>query len=152
MHRMGGCYSPCMTAPSAPRHAFEATPALAAAWVFGSMGRGDAREDSDLDVAILLKDRQATALTQRRALQDLAARLEQASGRPVDLVVLGLHDPIIAHRVLREGRLVLDADPERRIDFTSDVLARYLDWAPFYHRAAARSLEANRAWARGEAP
>jgi hypothetical protein len=78
---------------------------------------------------------------------DLAARLERAAGRRVDLVVLGLHDPIVAHRVLREGRLVHDADPERRIDFTSDALSRYLDWAPRYRAAAARSLEVNRAWA-----
>jgi hypothetical protein len=61
--------------------------------------------------------------------------------------VLGLHDLILAHRVLSEGRLLLDRGPERRIDFTSDALARYLDWEPRYREAAARSLEANREWA-----
>jgi len=50
--------------------------------------------------------------------------------------------------VLSEGRIVWDADPERRVDFTSDALARYLDWAPRYEEAVARSLRANRAWAR----
>ena len=91
----------------------------------------------------------ATALTHRRALLDLAARLEAASGRLVDLVVLSLRDPILAHRVLSEGVLVRDAHAERRIDFTSDAIARYLDWAPRYEAAAARSLKANEAWARG---
>lgn len=130
------------------RAVLEAAPAVAAAWVFGSVARGTEREDSELDVGVLLRDRRANALTHRRELMDLAARLEQAAGRRVDLVVLGLHDPIIAHRVLSEGRLVADADPERRIDFTSDAIARYLDWAPCYEAAAARSLEANREWAR----
>jgi predicted nucleotidyltransferase len=126
----------------------EAAPSVAAAWVFGSVARGEARDDSDLDVAVLLRDPRADLLTHRRELMDLAARLEQAAGRAVDIVVLGLHDPILADRVLSEGRLVLDADPERRIDFTSDALARYLDWAPLYERTAARSLETNAAWAR----
>ncbi|MEM9696096.1 MAG: nucleotidyltransferase domain-containing protein [Myxococcota bacterium] len=126
--------------------AVAASPAVAAAWVFGSLARNEARPDSDLDVALLLRDREATAVTCRRAIQDLAARLETVSRRRVDLVVLTLNDPIIAHRVLSEGRLVLDADPERRIDFSSDALARYFDWAPRYEAAAARSLAASRAW------
>lgn len=130
--------------------ALASTPAVAAAWVFGSVARGDARSDSDLDVAVLLRDRTADGLTHRRVLSDLAARLEQASGRPVDLVVLGLRDPILAERVLREGRLVCDADPDRRLDFTTDALSRYLDWAPHYEAAAARSLETHRAWTQGQ--
>src|SRR5690606_28977242 len=95
----------------------------------------------------LLRDRQSTAVSMRRELMTLAANLERATGRRVDLVVLGLHDPILAHRVLSTGALLLDADPARRIDFTTDALSRYLDWAPRYRTAAARSLEANRKWA-----
>lgn len=130
------------------RDELEATPAVAAAWVFGSVARGDTRDDSDLDLAILMHDRAANALTHRRELSDLAARIETAAKRPVDLVVLGIHDPIIAHRVLSEGILIYERDRTRRVDFTSDVLARYLDWAPRYEAAASRSLEANRAWAK----
>jgi uncharacterized protein len=129
------------------RAVLQAEPAIAAAWVFGSVARGEARADSDIDLAVLLREPSANALTMRRELMRLAASLESAAGRRVDLVVLGLHDPILAYRVLSEGRLLHDADPERRIDFTSDALARYLDWAPLYEAAAARSLEANRAWA-----
>jgi hypothetical protein len=120
-------------------------PSVVAAWLFGSVARGTAREDSDLDVAILLAP--PAAAEDRRALHDLAARLEQAAGRRVDLVVLGDHDPIIAHRVLSEGRLVLCRDRERRIDFESRIHMRYMDWVPYYERAARRSLEVNRAWA-----
>ncbi|MBX3275461.1 MAG: nucleotidyltransferase domain-containing protein [Sandaracinaceae bacterium] len=132
------------------RPLFEGAPAVAAAWVFGSLSRGEAREDSDLDVAVLLRDREASAVTHRRQLADLAARLERESGRPVDLVVLTLRDPILAHRVLSEGRLVHDADRQRRIEFTSAALARYFDWAPRYEATARASLAANRAWAARE--
>ncbi len=136
------------TPPPSFAEVIAATLCVAAAWIFGSVARGDARDDSDLDVAVLLRDASADALTFRRELADLAARLERVAGRPVDLVVLSLRDPILAHRVLSEGQLVHDASPDRRIDFTSDALARYLDWAPRYEETARRSLAANRAWAR----
>jgi hypothetical protein len=120
-------------------------PSVVAAWVFGSVARGTAREDSDLDVAVLLAA--PVAAEDRRGLHDLAASLEQAAERRVDLVILGDHDPIIAHRVLSEGRLVLCRDRDSRIDFESRIHMRYMDWAPNYERAARRSLEVNRAWA-----
>ena len=132
------------------RNVLASAPSVAAAWIFGSMARGDVRDDSDLDVAILLRDPTSTAASESEELLQLAAMLEKAAGRAVDVVVLGLMDPIIAHRVLSEGTLVFDEDPDRRIDFTSDVLSRYLDWAPLYEATAARSLDANRAWARGK--
>jgi hypothetical protein len=62
---------------------------------------------------------------------------------------LGLHDPIVVHRVLSEGVLVYDADPDRRLDFTT-ALARYLDWAPRFEAAARMSVAANLAWARDD--
>lgn len=133
---------------SSVEQALKAQPAVAAAWIFGSVARGEARDDSDLDVAVLLGDPQANELTLRRELMALAAQIEKAAGRPVDLVVLGLHDPILAHRVLSDGQLIYDADSERRIEFTSDALARYFDWAPSYEAAAARSLAVNREWAK----
>jgi predicted nucleotidyltransferase len=131
------------------RPALEASPEIAAAWVFGSVARGEARPESDVDVAVLLRTPRATAADHHREILDLAARLEGASGRRVDLLVLGLHDPIVVHRVLSEGVLVYDADPDRRLDFTTDALARYLDWAPRFEAAANKSLAANLAWARG---
>lgn len=121
------------------------TPSVAAAWIFGSFARGEVRADSDLDVAVLFQP----LAVDPRDLLDLAARLEQATARRIDVAVLGIHDPIIAHEVLSTGILVCDADRERRIDFTTDALARYLDWAPSFEATAARSLAANARWAHG---
>lgn len=123
------------------------TPSVAAAWIFGSFASGGVRIDSDLDIAVLFR----SATVDPTQLLDLAARLESATARRIDLAVLGIHDPILAHEVFSTGILLCDSDRDRRIDFTTDALARYLDWAPSFEATAARSLAANARWARGAA-
>ena len=110
---------------------------VAAAWVFGSCARGDARPDSDLDVAVLLRPPEQPE--DARALYDLVGRLEKfsPSGR-VDLLILGPQGSVLRHRVLAEGKLVHDADREVRFEFEERTTRDYLDWKPT-HDIAMRS-------------
>lgn len=122
-------------------------PQVAAAWVFGSEARGQARPDSDLDIGLLFERRGDTALDHDREIRTIAARLEAlAPGRPIDLVVLESQGPIFRHRVLVEGRLVYDADPERRIDFESESSVRYFDWRPTHEFADRHAVQGMRDW------
>jgi uncharacterized protein len=122
-------------------------PEVAAAWLFGSEARGTARPDSDVDIGLVFRERGATALDHDQALLIIAARLEAVTpGRPIDLVVLEPQGPIFFHRVLSEGRLVYDADPERRIDFESSTYVRYFDFRPTYELAARHALDGFRQW------
>lgn len=113
------------------------SPRIAAAWVFGSVARGDARPDSDLDVAVLLRGEETPGDVQ--ALYALSGELERfsPSGR-VDVVVLGAQGSVFRHRVLREGVLVHDADREARFAFEERTFRDYLDWKPT-HDIAMRS-------------
>lgn len=112
-------------------------PAVAAAWIFGSMARGDAGEDSDLDLAVLLRPEAAAGGTD--FLHDLASALERFSpSGMVDILVLGQQGPVLRHRILAEGRLVHDADPDARIGFEGRTISEYLDWKPT-HDIAMRS-------------
>jgi uncharacterized protein len=118
---------------------------IAAAYVFGSCARGEATKNSDLDIGIVLRRRGESALDHHRTLADIASRLERLSpSGKVDVMVLESQGPVFQHRVLRDGRLVYEADRERRIDFESDAHVRYFDWAPTYaiaqkaHRAGIR--------------
>lgn len=126
-------------------------PDVAVAWVFGSEARGDARPDSDVDVALLLRDRKTTALHYMQSLGRIAAELEQAAlGRRLDLVLIEAQGPVLQHRVLSEGRLVYDADSRRRVDFESDSYVRYFDFLPTHQLAERHALSGFRDWFEGQ--
>lgn len=116
-------------------------PEIAAAWLFGSHARGEAREDSDVDIAILFRDPEATAARHHRLLGSLALDLEHALGAPIDLAVLvDRTSPIFVHRVLIEGRLVHELDRSRRVAFEARAHVRYLDFQPTWALAARHAL------------
>lgn len=117
-------------------------PYLAAAWVFGSVARGDAGPRSDLDVAVLLRHDGDATRDEVDDLSRLASELDRfAPGGRVDVLVLGRAGSIVHHQVIQDGVLVLDADPERRIDFVSRAISEYLDWKPTHDIWLASSLE-----------
>jgi hypothetical protein len=117
-------------------------PDVVAAWVFGSEARGEARPDSDLDVGVLVRGRNPSALDWYARLATIAALLEElVPGRMVDVVLLEPQGPIFCHRVLSEGRLVYDADPKRRVDFESATYVRYFDFLPTWKLAQKHAAE-----------
>lgn len=67
--------------------------------VFGSFARGDAREDSDIDLLVELEKGRGLW-----AINGLAADLEDALGRKVDLVTEGGLDPYLKDRIMAEAR------------------------------------------------
>ncbi|MBI4951831.1 MAG: nucleotidyltransferase domain-containing protein [Myxococcales bacterium] len=114
-------------------------PPLLAAWLFGSVARGAARERSDVDVAIL------TGRPRPRTLDELPLDLESALaarlGRPVEVVILD-HAPVdLVHRVLRDGKLLLDRARAERIRFEIAARNRYFDLLPIL-REYRRTVEA----------
>jgi predicted nucleotidyltransferase len=115
---------------------------LAAAWLFGSASRGALRQDSDVDVGLLLRDPCASAADHYLGLADLAARLESITApRRVDLVLLEPQGPIFCHRALCEGRLICEPDRERRIAFEAQTVVRALDFLPTHELAVRGQAE-----------
>ncbi len=105
---------------------------IAAAYLFGSVARGTARPDSDVDVAVLPRARKSGSLD---ALElDLEGELERALGREVQLVVLHHAPADLVHRVLRDGELVCDHDPSQRIAFEVRARNEYFDLLPILER------------------
>ena len=97
-----------------------------AAWMFGSQARGEAGPGSDVDIAVLFGRPRPTTL--EGLPTRLLGKLERAAGGEVDLIILDGADPDLVHRVLRDGILLADHQPGKRIAF--EVLMRNL-WFDF---------------------
>jgi len=114
-------------------------PAIAAVWLFGSVAQGRARSGSDIDLAVLFVpglspvERFDLRLTLMRELEDIARR-------PVDVVDMESAPLFLQHQVRKTGRLILEKDRQRRIDF--DVRSRrdYFDLKPLLERRRAAML------------
>ena len=89
------------------RRILETEPHVAHALIFGASSRGTARADSDADIAIELTP---DAPRDVRTLGGLAARLETAAGRRVDLVLLDEAPAPLAYRIFRDGHLLIERD------------------------------------------
>ena len=110
-----------------------------AVYLYGSVARGTAREGSDVDVGVLLEKDPPRTLQGLKL--DLEADLEDLLEVPVQLVVLNRAPPDLVHRVLRDGKLMLERDRSKRIRFEVKKRNEFFDLQPIleqYRRAPRR--------------
>jgi predicted nucleotidyltransferase len=107
-------------------------PELCAAYLFGSVARGDARPDSDVDVGLLYAAKPEKTLEAQPFL--VAGELESLLRRPVDLVVMNTAPVDLVHRILRDGVLLFQTNPSARIAFEVRARNEYFDLLPMLRR------------------
>lgn len=95
---------------------------VAAAYVLGSSVEGRAREDSDVDIALLPARGQVITPKQRLAL---AADLGELAGREADVGVLSTANLVYAKEAVTRGLLFFERDPSARARFAMLVLSMY---------------------------
>ena len=110
----------------------EECPHVLAAYLFGSVARGTHGPDSDVDVAVLME--RSPEPTLDGFPFDLEAKLEAILSRPTEIVVLNDAPADLVHRVLRDGRLIVDRNPSRRIRFEVQARNEYFDLVPYLKR------------------
>jgi len=99
------------------------------ALVFGSRARGDARPDSDLDVAAWWPG-------------ESPAPWKVPLPDGVDLVVLGGAPLELAGRIALDGQILFDDDPPTRVRWVANTRKIWLDERPRFERAHREFLEA----------
>jgi predicted nucleotidyltransferase len=102
-------------------------PSIYAAYLYGSHATGDARAQSDIDVAVM-----AEPALQFSAKKELYMRLMEATDRDIDLTEIdATTDPVFAHEVFNTGTILIDTSPTRRIADETNLELRYFDQAHF---------------------
>ena len=90
-------------------------------WLFGSLSRGQQRDDSDIDLAVL-----AAAPVDALELFELGLELGVQASRDVDLIDLRAVSTIMRKEIVSEGELVVAADAAACESFVADSLALYV--------------------------
>ena len=118
------------TVKRAALRCLERHPEVLVAYVFGSVAKQRTHTASDVDIAVLVSDEVMKSDPFRYRLK-LMADLMSALGRnDVDLILLNQATPLLAHRVLRDGKLILERSPSARVRFQVHTVNQYLDTQP----------------------
>jgi len=137
-------YNHCMDLPQIELRAKEALAStddgLVAVYLFGSVARATASATSDIDVGILFRTPPPGRLNDVRF--NLEGMLERTLGQTVQVVVLNNAPPDLIHRVLRDGRLLIERDRAARIRFEVRARNEYFDLLPTLNRYRRRETAA----------
>jgi predicted nucleotidyltransferase len=136
MNELRACYSGRV---DALRDLLNRDSRIAFALVFGSTARGTLHPFSDMDVAVGLS---AGVSLDTRETGALVSDLEQAAGRPIDLIFLHEAPPALAYRIFRDGVTLVERDHRAFVDRKARAVLEYLDFQPFENIAIKGALEA----------
>jgi uncharacterized protein len=110
------------------------------AYLFGSQAKGESGPLSDIDIAVYFDESVANDDRFDLRLEVLGELIDLFKTDDVDLVVLNDAPPLLAHRVLKEGRVLFATDEERRIEFEVRAVLEYLDWKPYVEKYMRETL------------
>jgi len=102
---------------------------VVAAYLFGSLARGQAGPLSDVDIAVLLSpDLDEEAAVERQL--ELMVALDDLDPREVQVTLLNHASPMLAYQVVRDGILLYERSRAQRIGFEVRAMQRYFDVQP----------------------
>jgi predicted nucleotidyltransferase len=116
---------------------------VVAAYLFGSVARGQASPLSDVDIAVLLDPELGMEAAVERQLQLMLA-LDDYADREVQVTVLNHVPPLLAYQVVREGLLLHERSRLERIAFEVRAMKVYFDVKPmldFHSQALLRQIQ-----------
>ncbi len=104
-------------------------PEIVAVYLYGSQIKHQARPDSDVDLAVLMRSGETDYLRAELTLE--AALSRQLSKVEVEALILN-HAPLsMQFEVLSTGRVLHSNDERARTDWEVRSVSEYWDWQPF---------------------
>ena len=102
-------------------------------YLFGSKAKGYANERSDWDIAVYF--REPITPNGRWPEFELEAELSRAVGATVQVIVLNTPlTPVFGFEIMKDGNVLIDRNPNLRVEFENRILRQYYDWQYFLKR------------------
>jgi predicted nucleotidyltransferase len=102
-------------------------------YLFGSKAKGYANERSDWDIAVYF--REPINLNGRWPEFELEAELSRTVGATVQVIVLNTPlTPVFGFEIMKDGIVLIDRNPNLRVEFENRILRQYYDWQYFLKR------------------
>ena len=93
---------------------------IIAAHLFGSRASGEGKKASDVDIALLLDDREASNFP----YLEFKVTLERVLNKNVDLIILNQAGEILKHQIRKYGKIIYESNPKMRKQW--EILSRKL--------------------------
>ncbi len=93
------------------------------AFLFGSAARDELNEESDIDCAVYLKNF-SKDFNRFEFMVDIAGHFD----RPMDIIILNDADLIISMQVIANGKVIMEEDSKRLIEFKALRTCQYIDY------------------------
>ncbi len=102
-------------------------------YLFGSKAKGYANERSDWDIAVYF--REPINPNGRWPEFELEAELSRPVGATVQVIVLNTPlTPVFGFEIMKDGIVLIDRNPNLRMEFENRILRQYYDWQYFLKR------------------
>ncbi len=115
--------------PSRIKEFFMKEDNIIAVYLFGSHAVDVAREDSDIDLAVLMEQIPDNPLKYRI---DKSIELERILKKEVDLIIINNAPLILQFQVIKEGKIIFEKCADKRAKYQMHFLSRYYDFVKFF--------------------
>ncbi len=96
-------------------------------YLFGSKATGRDTKLSDIDIAVLLNNRDAYNL--KNLILDLIFDFSRVfCSDKIDLVILNKASLAVQYNVISDGKILYELNPERRYNYEVNLISLYLDF------------------------
>lgn len=111
------------------------------AYLFGSQAKGAADYRSDWDIAVYFN--RDTKKLPAWTVFSLEAETSRELSKEAQIITLnGLDSPVLIFQIIKDGMLLVDNNPEKRIIFEAQMLSKYHDWQ-YYLKRQMRGIYGN---------